>query len=104
MSQMPPDRYGLSDEQWVEVEQATSDLGLNHEIVEGGPHRRDTLDERLRREARDRERARRSADRLVAPGAGIGPDWTREAYAVDVGPDSGDLSAEERAIHIEYDR
>ncbi|MFB9723765.1 DUF5709 domain-containing protein [Planobispora longispora] len=94
----------MSDEQSVEVEQATSDLGFNHEIVEDDPQHRDTLDERLRREAPERERAHRSEDRLVAPDAGIGPDWARESYAIDVGRDSGDLSAEERAIHIESDR
>ncbi|MDP9866490.1 MULTISPECIES: DUF5709 domain-containing protein [Streptosporangium] len=98
---MPPDREGLSDEQAVEVEEWTDDLGINHEIREDDPEHRDTLDERLRREAPDRERPSREESRLVAPDEGIGPDETSEAYARDVGPDDGDLSAEERAVHID---
>lgn len=104
MSQMPPDRKGLSDEQAVEVEEWTDDLGLHHEIRPDDPEHRDTLDERLWREAPNHERRPpREEDRLVAPDEGIGPDETSEEYARDVGPDSGDLSAEERAIHIEPD-
>ncbi|MER5322785.1 DUF5709 domain-containing protein [Streptosporangium roseum] len=103
MSEMPPDRKGLSDEQAVEVEEWTDDLGLNHEIREDDPEHRDTLDERLWREAPDRERAPRDENRLVAPDEGIGPDETSEEYARDVGADDGDLSAEERAIHIDPD-
>ncbi|MEV7013110.1 DUF5709 domain-containing protein [Streptosporangium sp. NPDC051022] len=104
MSEMPPDREGLSDEQAIEVEGWTDDLGLHHEIVEDDPEHQDTLDERLWREAPERRHTPRGEDRLVAPDKGIGPDETSEAYATDVGPDSGDLSAEERAIHIEPDR
>lgn len=103
MSEMPPDREGLSDEQAVEVAEWTDDLGLNHEIVEHDDEHRDTLDERLRREAPDRERAPREDTRLVAPDEGLSPDETSEEYASDVGPDDGDLSAEERAVHIEPD-
>ncbi|ACZ89585.1 DUF5709 domain-containing protein [Streptosporangium roseum] len=103
MSEMPPDRKGLSDEQAVEVEEWTDDLGLNHEIREDDPEHRDTLDERLWREAPERERAPRDENRLVAPDEGIGPDETSEEYARDVGADDGDLSAEERAIHIDPD-
>ncbi|WP_433241029.1 DUF5709 domain-containing protein [Streptosporangium sp. CA-135522] len=100
---MPPDRKGLSDEQAIEVEEWTDDLGLDHEIRENDPRHRDTLDERLWREAPDRERAPRDENRLVAPDEGIGPDETSEEYARDVGPDDGDLSAEERAVHIDPD-
>ncbi|WP_326824317.1 DUF5709 domain-containing protein [Streptosporangium sp. NBC_01756] len=101
MSEMPADRKGLSDEQAVEVEEWTDDLGFNHEILEDDPGHQDTLDERLRREAPDHTRIPRGENRLVAPDEGIGPDETSEAYAEDVGADDGDLSAEERAIHIE---
>ncbi|MEV8636343.1 DUF5709 domain-containing protein [Streptosporangium sp. NPDC051023] len=101
---MPPDREGLSDEQATEVEEWTDDLGFEHEIIEDDPAHQDTLDERLWREApQQRERTPRAEDRLVAPDEGIGPDETSEAYATDVGPNGGDLSAEERAIHIEPD-
>ncbi|MGW4425044.1 DUF5709 domain-containing protein [Streptosporangium sp. NPDC004631] len=103
MSEMPADREGLSDEQAVEVEGWTDDLGFTHEIVEDDPGHQDTLDERLWREAPERERTPRREDRLVAPDQGLGPDETSEEYARDVGPDGGDLSAEERAIHIEPD-
>ncbi|MFI7539423.1 DUF5709 domain-containing protein [Streptosporangium sp. NPDC049376] len=103
MSEMPPDREGLSDEQANEVEEWTDDLGFEHEITPDDPEHRDTLDERLWREAPDRQHVPRPEDRLVAPDEGIGPDETSEEYATDVGPDSGDLSAEERAIHIEPD-
>lgn len=104
MTEKPPDREGLSDEQAIEVEGWTDDLGLHHEILPDDPEHRDTLDERLRREAPNRERRpAREEGRLVAPDEGIGPDETSEEYARDVGPDSGDLSAEERAIHIEPD-
>ncbi|MBG0830708.1 hypothetical protein HS041_23385 [Planomonospora sp. ID67723] len=94
MSQLPPDRYGMSDEQSIEVEQATSDLGFNHQIVEDDPAHRDTLDERLRREAPERHRARHDEGRLVAPGS----EELQESYVTDV--DVHDLSAEERAVHI----
>ncbi|GAA4219682.1 hypothetical protein GCM10023075_04120 [Streptosporangium album] len=99
---MPADRKGLSDEQAVEVEEWTDDLGLHHEIREEAPGHQDTLDERLWREAPDRGRVpREESHRLVAPDKGIGPDETSEEYAEDVGADNGDLSAEERAIHID---
>ncbi|GGL27657.1 hypothetical protein GCM10014719_31480 [Planomonospora parontospora subsp. antibiotica] len=101
MSQSPPDRYGMSDEQALEVEQATNDLGLNHMIVEDDPRHRDDFGERLRREAPDHPRKAREWSRLVAPDQGTGPHETSQAYATDVGRDDGDLSAEERAIHIE---
>lgn len=103
MTETPPDREGLSDEQAVEVAEWTDDLGLNHEIVEHDDEHRDTLDERLRREAPDRERAPRDDTRLVAPDEGLSPDETSEEYASEVGADDGDLSAEERAVHIEPD-
>ncbi|MGJ6964639.1 DUF5709 domain-containing protein [Streptosporangium sp. G11] len=103
MTETPPDRDGLSDEQAIEVQEWTDDLGLNHEIVEHDDGHRDTLDERLRREAPDRERVPRDETRLVAPDEGLSPDETSEEYASDVGRDDGDLSAEERAVHIEPD-
>ncbi|WP_326642417.1 DUF5709 domain-containing protein [Streptosporangium sp. NBC_01755] len=103
MTEKPPDREGLSDEQAIEVEEWTDDLGLHHEILPNDPEHHDTLDERLWREAPNHERVPREENRLVAPDEGIGPDETAEEYARDVGPDSGDLSAEERAIHIEPD-
>ncbi|WP_436761829.1 DUF5709 domain-containing protein [Streptosporangium sp. V21-05] len=103
MTETPPDREGLSDEQAIEVEEWTDDLGLNHEIVEHDDEHQDTLDERLRREAPDRERVPRDGTRLVAPDEGLSPDETSEEYASEVGLDDGDLSAEERAVHIEPD-
>ncbi|SNT09262.1 hypothetical protein SAMN05216276_102425 [Streptosporangium subroseum] len=103
MTEIPQDRGGLDDDQAVEVEEWNDDLGLNHEIVEHDDEHQDTLDERLWREAPERERAPREDMRLVAPDEGTGPDETSEEYASDVGSDDGDLSAEERAIHIEPD-
>ncbi|MBB5966669.1 hypothetical protein [Planomonospora venezuelensis] len=88
----------MSDEQSIEVEQATSDLGFNHRILEDDPWHRDTLDERLRREAPERERVPREEGRLVAPGS----DEVQDSYITDV--DRNDLSAEERAIRIDRGR
>lgn len=99
MTENPPDRFGLSDEQEAEVEEWTDDLGLNHEIVEDDPSHPDTIAERMWREAPERERAPREEYRLVAPGEGS----EGEELADDVGRDDGDFSAEERAIHLEPD-
>ncbi|MEU7000658.1 DUF5709 domain-containing protein [Nonomuraea sp. NPDC046570] len=105
MTEKPPDRYGLSDEQGIEVEEWADDLGLEHEIAEDDPSHSDTLDERLWREAPEgRRRVPREGHRLVAPDEGLGPDLESEEVGDDLGADDGDLSAEERAIHIERDR
>lgn len=101
MSQLPPDRFGMSDEQDVEVSEWTDDLGLNHEVVPDDPRHRDTLDERLWREAPDRLHEPRSLHRLTQPDEGLEPDREDEEVAEDQGADDGDLSAEERAIHID---
>ncbi|MEW9549556.1 DUF5709 domain-containing protein [Nonomuraea sp. NPDC050783] len=101
MSELPPDRFGLSDEQDIEVSEWTDDRGLDHEVVPDDPRHRDTLDERLRREAPDRLRGHRPLHRLTQPDEGLGPDRDDEELAEDRGADTGDLSAEERAIHID---
>jgi hypothetical protein len=103
MSQMPPDRLGMSDEQDVEVEEWTDDLGRTHEIEPDDPAHEDTLDERLWREAPEREHTPREEHRLVAPDEGLEGDDEGEEIGTDVGEDGGDLSAEERAIHVEPD-
>ncbi|MFC4061243.1 DUF5709 domain-containing protein [Planomonospora corallina] len=101
MSQSPPDRYGFSDEQAFEFEQATNDLGFDHRILADDPRHRDSLDERLRREARERSRTPRDSGRFIAPDQGFGPYDTDQAYATDAGVDDGDLSAEERAMRVD---
>ena len=42
--------------------------------------------------------------RLVEPDEGARSDTEKDAVAIDVGYDGGDLSAEEAALHIENDR
>ncbi|MFE3452203.1 DUF5709 domain-containing protein [Nonomuraea sp. NPDC059194] len=101
MTETPPDRYGLSDEQEIEVEGWTEDLGADHVIEEDDPQHQDTVAERLWREAPDRERAPREEHRLVQPDEGLGADVESEEIGDDVGADSGDLSAEERAVRID---
>ncbi|WP_223166295.1 DUF5709 domain-containing protein [Nonomuraea sp. SYSU D8015] len=101
MTEKPPDRFGLSDEQDIEVREWTEDLGLHHEVVGDDPRRRDTLDERLRREARDRLREPRPKHRLTQPDAGLEPDLEDEEIGEDWGVDDDDLSAEERAVRID---
>ncbi|MGN9841735.1 DUF5709 domain-containing protein [Nonomuraea sp. H19] len=101
MTEKPPDRYGLSDEQEIEVSEWTEDLGLHHEVVDDDPRRRDTLDERLRREARDRLHEPRPRHRLTQPDAGLEPDTDDMEIAQEWGDDTDDLSAEERAIRID---
>ncbi|MEU7744515.1 DUF5709 domain-containing protein [Nonomuraea sp. NPDC049158] len=103
MTEQPPDRYGLSDEQKIEVDEWTDDLGLNHDIEEDDPAHEDTLDERLRREAPDRERAPRPSHRLTQPDEGLAPDTESEEWGEDWGQDDGDLSAEERAVRVDPD-
>jgi hypothetical protein len=101
MTEKPPDRYGLSDEQDIEVSEWTEDLGLHHEVSENDPQHRDTLDERLRREARDRLREPRPRYRLTQPDEGLEPDTDSEEIGSDWADDTDDLSAEERAIRID---
>ena len=103
MTEQPPDRSGYSDEQGIEVEEWTDDLGISHEIRRGRPARVDTLDERLRREAPDRERTPREGHRLTQPDEGLAPDTDSEEWAEDWGEDGGDLSAEERAVRVDPD-
>lgn len=104
MTEQPPDRYGLSDEQQIEVEAATDDLGLSHRIEEDDPRHEDSLDERLWREKPDRaERAQRPEHRLTQPDEGLEPDVEGDEVGEDWGADDGDLSAEERAVHIDPD-
>ncbi|MFG2077777.1 hypothetical protein SAMN05421874_11241 [Nonomuraea maritima] len=101
MTETPPNRYGMSDEQQIEVDEWTDDLGLRHEIVGDDPRHRDTLDERLRREAPERLREPRPKHRLTQPDAGAGADVEDEEVANDWGRDDDDLSAEERAVRID---
>ncbi|MFB4281477.1 MULTISPECIES: DUF5709 domain-containing protein [unclassified Nonomuraea] len=103
MTETPPNRYGMSDEQEIEVEEWTDDLGLTHEVAEDDPQHRDTLDERLRREAPERLREPRSKHRLTQPDEGLEPDRDDEEIGEDWGDDSDDLSAEERAVRIDPD-
>ncbi|MDR8410875.1 DUF5709 domain-containing protein [Nonomuraea sp. 3-1Str] len=103
MSELPPDRFGLADEQEIEVGEWTDDLGLDHRIDEDDPQHEDTLDERLRREKPERERARREEHRLTQPDEGLAPDVESDEVGEDWGEDSGDLSAEERAVRVDPD-
>ncbi|MEU4574733.1 DUF5709 domain-containing protein [Nonomuraea sp. ATR24] len=104
MTEQPPDRYGYSDEQGITVEEWTDDRGLNYEITEDDPRHRDSLDERLRRELPDRLRhAPRPEHRLTQPDEGLEADAEDREIGSDWGEDGGDLSAEERAVHIERD-
>ncbi|GGO71070.1 DUF5709 domain-containing protein [Nonomuraea cavernae] len=104
MTEQPPDRHGLADEQEIEVEEWTDDLGRAHRIEGDDPRHEDTLDERLWRERPDRERpAPRPGHRLTQPDEGLGPDEEPDEIGQDWGDDSGDLSAEERAIYVEPD-
>ncbi|GII65576.1 hypothetical protein Skr01_56610 [Sphaerisporangium krabiense] len=91
------------DEQLTEIEEWTDNLPIGYEITPDDPRQRDDLDRRLWREAPDRARSPREEHRLVAPDEGARPDRESEEYAEDLGADDGDLSAEERAIHIEPD-
>ncbi|TMR96791.1 hypothetical protein EJK15_21525 [Nonomuraea basaltis] len=91
----------MSDEQAIEVAEWTEDLGLRHEVVGDDPQHRDTLDERLHREARDRLREPRPKHRLTQPDEGLESDVEDEEIGDDWGDDSGDMSAEERAIRID---
>ncbi|NRQ35332.1 hypothetical protein HII36_26405 [Nonomuraea sp. NN258] len=99
----------MADEQEIEVAEFTDDLGLNHEIAEDDPQHRDTLDERLRREAPDKLHEPRPQHRLTEPDEGLEPDHEGEAIATDWGSDTGslqaesDLSAEERAVRVDPD-
>jgi len=104
MSEMPPDRFGYSDEQDIEVAEWTDDHGLNYEIREDDPQHEDTLDERLRREMPDRQRAPRAEQhRLTQPDEGLAPDSEGREIGEDRGDDGGDFSSEERAMRIERD-
>ncbi|MBF8187438.1 hypothetical protein ITP53_17195 [Nonomuraea sp. K274] len=93
----------MSDEQGIEVEEWTDDLGLSHEVAEDDPQHRDTLDERLRREARDRLHEPRPKHRLTQPDEGLEPDTDDEEIGEYWGEDVEDMSAEERAIRIDPD-
>ncbi|MEV4563868.1 DUF5709 domain-containing protein [Nonomuraea sp. NPDC049419] len=101
MTELPPDRFGLADEQEIEVEEWTDDLGFRHEVVPDDPRHHDSLDERLRREAPDRLRGPRPKHRLTQPDEGLGPDLDDEEIATEYSADADDLSAEERAIRID---
>ncbi|MEO3794177.1 DUF5709 domain-containing protein [Nonomuraea sp. B10E15] len=103
MTEQPPDRYGYADEQEIEVAEWTDDLGLHHEVAEDDPRHRDTLDERLRREAPSRLHESRPKHRLTQPDEGLEPDTDDEELGVDQGGDTDDLSAEERAVRIDPD-
>ncbi|MFC5822229.1 DUF5709 domain-containing protein [Nonomuraea insulae] len=104
MTEKPPNRYGMSDEQEIEVEEWTDDLGFRHEIVEDDPQHRDTLDERLWRESKDRLHEPRPKHRLTQPDEGLEPDRDDEEIGEDYGgDDDDDLSAEERAVRIDPD-
>ncbi|GII80306.1 hypothetical protein Sru01_52880 [Sphaerisporangium rufum] len=97
-----PDDMG-DDEQQTEIEEWTDDLGLEHEIAEEHPETPEGISRRVWQEARDRRHVPREGHRLVAPDEGAHSDVDAEEYAREVGADDGDLSAEERAIHLEED-
>lgn len=103
MTEKPPDRYGYSDEQAIEVEEWNEDLGRDHLIMEDDPAHRDTLEERLRRELPDRRpRVPRPEHRLTSPDEGVRPDVDGKELGTDWGDEAGhDLSAEERAVRVE---
>lgn len=104
MTETPPNRYGMSDEQEIEVEEWTNDLGFQHEIVADDPQDRDTLDERLRREAPERLHEPRPKHRLTQPDEGLEADRDDQEIGEDWGgDDDDDLSAEERAVRIDPD-
>ncbi|GAA3536410.1 hypothetical protein GCM10022419_015180 [Nonomuraea rosea] len=103
MTEQPPDRYGYADEQEIEIEEWTDDLGLRHEVTEDDPQHRDTLDERLRREAPERpHRGPRPQHQLVQPDEGLAPDVDDEEIGEDY-ESADDLPAEERAVRIDPD-
>ena len=102
MTEQPPNRHGYSDEQEIEVEEWTDDLGFRHEVIEDDPQHRDTLDERLRREAPERLHEPRPQHQLVQPDEGLEPDTEDEEIAEEYGS-ATDLPAEERAIRIDPD-
>ncbi|GAA3800829.1 hypothetical protein GCM10022226_20530 [Sphaerisporangium flaviroseum] len=97
-----PDDMG-DDEQLTEIEEWTENLPIGHEIVEDDPGERDGISRRVWQEAPSRDRVPREEHRFVAPDEGAHSDVDAEEYAQEIGPDDGDLSAEERAMHIEPD-
>ncbi|SEG39335.1 hypothetical protein SAMN05444920_102851 [Nonomuraea solani] len=102
MTEQPPDRYGYSDEQEIEVEEWTDDLGFRHEVVPDDPAHHDSLDERLRREAPEKLHAPRPKHQLTQPDEGLEPDVDDEEIGVGYAT-RDDLSAEERAVRIDPD-
>ncbi|MFC4006749.1 DUF5709 domain-containing protein [Nonomuraea purpurea] len=102
MTEQPPDRFGFADEQEIEVAEWTDDLGFRHEVVPDDPRVRDTLDERLRREAPEKLHRPRPKYQLIQPDEGTGPDTEDEEIGREYGSDD-DLSAEERAVRIDPD-
>ncbi|MEU0571628.1 DUF5709 domain-containing protein [Nonomuraea sp. NPDC005983] len=103
MTEQPPDRYGYSDEQGIEVEEWNDDLGLRHEITENDPGHAYTLDERLRWEKPERAHAPRTGHRITQPDEGLASDTEKDEVGQDWGEDGGDFSAEERAVRVDRD-
>ncbi|MCW2879960.1 MAG: hypothetical protein JWQ95_4060 [Sphaerisporangium sp.] len=97
-----PDDMG-DDEQLTEIGEWTENLPIGHEIAEEDSEDRNGISRRVWQEAPDRDRVPREEHRLVAPDEGAHSDVDSEEYAQEVGADDGDLSAEERAMHIEPD-
>ncbi|MEU9889365.1 DUF5709 domain-containing protein [Sphaerisporangium sp. NPDC051017] len=96
-----PDDMG-DDEQLTQIEEWTDNLPIGHEIVEDEPDEHG-ISRRVWQEAPERSHTPREEYRFVAPDEGAHPDVEHEEWAQEVGADDGDLSAEERAMHIERD-
>ncbi|GAA4072160.1 hypothetical protein [Nonomuraea soli] len=101
MTELPPDRYGLSDEQEIEVEEWTTDLGERHEIAPDDPAEHESMDQRLREELPDRpERGSRERFQLTDDGlVETDEDLPAEERAMRV--DDEDLPAEERGMRVD---
>jgi hypothetical protein len=96
-----PDDMG-DDEQQSEIEEWTGDVRLGHGVEAEDPGYEGGISRRVRQEMPDRPpRALRENMRLVAPDEGAHADVDSEEYASSIGPDDNDLSAEERAMHID---
>ncbi|MFC6084347.1 DUF5709 domain-containing protein [Sphaerisporangium aureirubrum] len=96
-----PDDMG-DDEQLSEIAEWTGDVRLGHNFEEEDPEHTGGISRRVRQEVPDRPpHAVRENMRLVAPDEGAHEDVDSEEFALYAGPDDDDLSAEERAMHIE---
>ncbi|MEV0583638.1 DUF5709 domain-containing protein [Nonomuraea sp. NPDC050310] len=106
MTKNPDDPFDTDDDQELEYAEWNTDLGRDHTIEQVDDGQRDSLAERLDQELPDGpSRVPREGHRLTDPDEGLGPDVEPELVGEDWGAEAGDdLSAEERAIHIEKER